>query len=108
MLAGSLKAVISQTLIKKRGGGRVAAREIMIVNSGICALLREGKTHQLETQIQMSKKSGNCLLNESLVQLCKENKVDAVDAWHAALDKEDFQKKCVESGVKLDLTKIEP
>jgi twitching motility protein PilT len=107
MLAGSLKAVISQVLIKKRGGGRVAAREIMIVNSAISTLIREGKTHQLETAIQMSKKSGNSLLNEMLQQLAKESKITGEDAYEAALDKEDMHRKLVEVGVKIDVSKVE-
>ena len=56
MLAESLKGVISQTLCKKIGGGRVAAREILLVTPAISNLIREGKTFQIPTIMQTSKK----------------------------------------------------
>jgi twitching motility protein PilT len=104
MLSNSLKAVISQTLLKKRGGGRVAAREIMVCTSAIAALLREGKTHQLESTIQMTRKNGNILLNDSLDHLVKNNLVAPEDAYMKALDKEDMLKKL---GGRIDVSKLE-
>jgi twitching motility protein PilT len=57
-LAGGLKAVISQALLARKSGGRVAAREIMVVTQGISSMIREGKTHQLYGQIQTGAAEG--------------------------------------------------
>src|SRR5205814_10276897 len=59
MLAESLKGVISQVLCKKIGGGRVAAREILLSMPSITNLIREGKTFQIPSVIQTSKKIGD-------------------------------------------------
>src|SRR5439155_323178 len=58
MLSESLKGVISQTLCKKLGGGRVAAREILLTTPAISNLIREGKTFQIPSIIQTSKQLG--------------------------------------------------
>ncbi len=65
-LANSLRGVISQTLVPKIGGGRVAAFEILVCNSGIRNLIREGKTHQIYNLIQTGAKMGMKLLDNSL------------------------------------------
>ena len=53
MLSESLKGVISQTLCKKIGGGRVAALEVLIVTSAISNLIREAKTFQIQSMMQV-------------------------------------------------------
>jgi twitching motility protein PilT len=68
-LAGGLKAVISQTLISRRTGGRVAAREIMIVTQGISSMIREGKSHQLYGQIQTGASEGMITLEMDVARL---------------------------------------
>ncbi len=70
MLAESLKAVVSQTLLKKASGsGRVAAYEIMVVNTAISNLIREGKTFQIPSAIQVGRKSGMITMDQSMVEL---------------------------------------
>ncbi len=69
MLSSSIKAVISQKLIKKSGGGRVAAHEIMLANSSIRNLIREDKIPQINSIIELSKKSGMCLMKDSVGEL---------------------------------------
>ncbi len=69
MLSASLKAVISQRLIKKKGGGRIAAHEVMIANSSIRNLIREDKIPQINSIIELGKKSGMCLMRDSLNEL---------------------------------------
>ena len=69
MLSETLKGVIAQNLCKKIGGGRCAALEILVVNSGISNQIREGKTHQIPSMMQMGAKSGMRLLNDSLADL---------------------------------------
>jgi len=70
MLADALKAVVSQTLFKRASGkGRVAAFEIMVVNHAISNLIREGKTFQIATSIQVGKKDGMIALEQSMLDL---------------------------------------
>ena len=68
MLSESLRAVIAQTLCKRIGGGRVAALEVLIVNSGIANLIREGKTFQIQSMMQTGRAQGNLTLNDALFQ----------------------------------------
>lgn len=70
MLAESLAAVISQALLKKKDGkGRVAAYEIMVVNHAISNLIREGKTFQIPSILQTSKKDGMMLMSQHMKEL---------------------------------------
>ena len=55
MLAESLRGVVSQTLVKKNGGGRIAAQEILIVDRAVASLIREGNTHMIGNQMQTQK-----------------------------------------------------
>jgi twitching motility protein PilT len=93
MLAGSLKGVVAQNLLKKKGGGRCAALEILLVTSGVSALIREGKTFQIPSQMQVGARYGMQLLNDALEKLVKDGKVDPMDAYDKSLDKEDIIKK---------------
>ena len=69
MLSESLKAVVSQTLLKKTGGGRVAAHEIMIGTPAIRNLIREGKVAQMYSAIQTGQKLGMQTLDQCLMDL---------------------------------------
>ena len=69
MLSESLRAVISQTLLKKIGGGRVAAHEIMIGTPAIRNLIREGKIAQMYSAIQTGQASGMQTLDQNLQEL---------------------------------------
>lgn len=93
MLAGGLRGVVAQNLLKKKGGGRCAAQEILVVTRGIGAMIRDGKTFQIESAMQVGKKYGMILLNDALEQLVKNNMVSAVEAYRKCVDKEDFYKK---------------
>ena len=55
MLAESLKGVVCQTLVKKKGGGRVAAHEILMVDRAVASLIREKNTHMIQNQMQTQK-----------------------------------------------------
>jgi twitching motility protein PilT len=91
MLASSLKGVVAQTLLKKKGGGRVAAHEIMVSSDAIAAMIREGKNHMIPNQMQTQKQDGNILLNESLFRLVKDQIVEPEDAIRKAIDKNGLQ-----------------
>jgi len=90
MLSESLKGVISQTLCKKIGGGRIAAMEILLGIPAVSNLIRESKTYQLPSIIQTNRKMGMVSLNESLMELVNLKKVEAREAYMKALDKPDI------------------
>jgi twitching motility protein PilT len=87
MLSESLRGVISQTLLKKTGGGRVAALETLIVNTAISNLVREGKTFQIPSAMQTGRALGNITLNDALLELVKNKTVTAEEAYTKAIDK---------------------
>jgi twitching motility protein PilT len=87
MLSESLKGVISQVLCKKIGGGRVAAREIMLSTPSISNLIREGKTFQLPSVLQTSKRLGMVTMNDALIELVDSKQVEPQEAYLKATDK---------------------
>jgi twitching motility protein PilT len=87
MLADSLRGVVSQTLLKKKGGGRVAAHEVLLSNNAVANLIRDGKTFQLQSIMQTSKAQGMVLLNDVLIDLVKRNVVEPREAYMKAVDK---------------------
>jgi twitching motility protein PilT len=90
MLSESLRGVISQTLCKKIGGGRVAAREVLLSIPSIANLIREGKTFQIASVIQTSKRLGMVTLNDALIDLVDAEQVEAKEAYMKANDKMGF------------------
>ncbi len=90
MLSESLKAVISQTLLKKNGGGRVAAHEIMIGTPAIRNLIRENKIAQMYSAIQTGQQSGMQTLDQCLQDLVKSGMVSREEARYKAAQKENF------------------
>jgi twitching motility protein PilT len=90
MLSESLKAVISQTLLKKQGGGRVAAHEIMIGTPAIRNLIRENKVAQMYSSIQTGEKVGMQTLDQCLQQMVKEGLINRDAARQKAVNKEQF------------------
>jgi twitching motility protein PilT len=91
MLSESLNAVISQTLMKQIGGGRVAAHEIMIATSAIRNLIREDKVPQMYSMIQTGGAEGMQTLDQCLDRLVRESKVSSLEARDKAVNKEKFQ-----------------
>ena len=80
MIAESMNAVISQNLIRRIGGGRVAAHEIMICNSAIKNLIRENKVAQMYSTIQTGGKDGMITMDTSLKRLVLDNQIDRESA----------------------------
>jgi twitching motility protein PilT len=93
MLAGSLRGVVAQNLMKKKGGGRVAAQEILFVTPGVAANIREGKTYQIPSAMQTGARYGMCLLNDALERLVKSDIVEPIEAYDRSIDKEEMAKK---------------
>ncbi len=72
----TLKGVISQRLLPKKGGGRVAAREILTNTPAIANLIRENKVSQIKTAIQTSAKNGMVTMDNALLALYKKGEID--------------------------------
>jgi twitching motility protein PilT len=90
MLSESLRAVISQTLLKKSGGGRIAAHEIMIGTAAIRNLIREGKIAQMYSAIQTGQNVGMQTLDQCLQDLLAKGLVTREEARYKAQNKEAF------------------
>ncbi|HQZ82794.1 MAG TPA: type IV pilus twitching motility protein PilT [Pyrinomonadaceae bacterium] len=101
MLSESLKGVIAQTLLPKKGGGRVAALEILIVTPAISNLIREGKTFQIPSAMQTGKNNGMVMLNDALFDLVKNGLVEPRDAYIKAVDKANFETMLTRGGFKI-------
>ncbi len=101
MLSESLKGVIAQTLLPKKGGGRVAALEILIITPAISNLIREGKTFQIASAMQTGKNHGMVMLNEALFEHVKNGLVEPMDAYVKAVDKTGFEAMLTRGGFKL-------
>jgi twitching motility protein PilT len=92
MIADSLKAVISQTLLPRRDGtGQVAAFEILRNTSNVAGLIRDGKTFQIPTAIQTGAAAGMALMDTALLNLAQEGIVDPRVAQDRAQRKEIFE-----------------
>jgi twitching motility protein PilT len=91
MLSESLRAVISQTLLKKKDGtGRVAAHEIMIGTPAIRNLIREAKVAQMYSSIQTGQNVGMQTLDQNLAELVRRNIVSSAEARTKAANKDSF------------------
>ena len=86
MLSESLQAVVAQALLKKVGGGRVAAHEIMIGTSAIRNLIREDKIAQMYSAIQTGQTHGMQTLDQCLKNLVQKGVVDKQEAMSKAKD----------------------
>jgi twitching motility protein PilT len=100
MLAVTLKGVVAQTLLKKKPKGRVAALEILMGTTAISNYIREGKTFQIPSAMQIGKNMGMQILNDSLIQLVTDGAVDPQEAYLKAIDKTDMVKKFERAGIK--------
>lgn len=101
MLSESLKGVIAQTLLPKKGGGRVAALEVLIVTPAISNLIREGKTFQIPSAMQTGRNHGMVMLNDSLFEHVKNGLVEPMDAYIKAVDKTGFETMLTRGGFSL-------
>jgi twitching motility protein PilT len=103
MLSESLKGVIAQTLCKKIGGGRVAAREILLTTPAVSNLIREGKTFQIPSIIQTSKKLGMTTLNDALIELVEKKQVEPDEAYMKSVEKTGFAASLKAKGFKVSI-----
>ncbi len=101
MLAESLKGVISQTLLRAKGGGRVAAMEFLFVTTAVSNLIREGKTYQIPSIMQTSKGKGMQTLNDAFLRLVQSGQVEPEVAYAAAVAKSELKALFARNGISL-------
>jgi twitching motility protein PilT len=92
-LSTAIIGILSQGLLPKIGGGRVAAYEMLVVTSAIANLIRENKTFRINSAIQTGAKLGMQLLDDHLFQLWKEGKVLKEEAFVKANSLDELQKR---------------
>lgn len=91
-LSSVLMAVCSQRLIPAIGGGRVVAAEIMIANSAVRSIIREGKTHQLDTTIQTGANEGMQTMDRTLAKLVQQGTITYDSAREYAVDQHELER----------------
>jgi twitching motility protein PilT len=101
MLSESLRGVIAQTLCRKIGGGRVAALEVLIVTPAVSNLIRESKTFQIPSMMQVGKATGMATLNDALIDLVTRKVIAPEEAYTKAVDKAAFEALLKRAGLDL-------
>ncbi|MCA1561380.1 MAG: Flp pilus assembly complex ATPase component TadA [Acidobacteria bacterium] len=87
-LAGALRGVVAQVLLRKVRGGRIAAREVLLNTAAVAGLIMEGKTFQLPVALDSGRRHGMMPLNDSLASLVREGTIHASEAYRKALDRD--------------------
>jgi twitching motility protein PilT len=103
MLSESLKGVICQTLCKKIGGGRVAAREILLTTPAVSNLIRESKIFQIPSIIQTSKQLGMLTLTDALMDLVEKKLITPDEAYLRSVEKAGILASLKAKGHKLTI-----
>jgi twitching motility protein PilT len=91
-LAGSLAGIFSQRLVPRISGGLVPAYELLINNSAVANLIRDGRTHEIGTVIQTSSQDGMIDMDRSLAELVRRGEVTIEHAYERALDPKTFER----------------
>jgi twitching motility protein PilT len=89
-LAEALRGVVAQVLLRKTGGGRVAAREVLLNTAAVANVIAEGKTSQLPMAIDSGRRHGMVALNDALVAFVQSGIVDPREAYRQAADQAGF------------------
>jgi twitching motility protein PilT len=89
-LAKNLRGVVSQVLLKRRGGGRVAARERLVNTPEVARLLAEGRTSELSQAIEAGADHGMISLNEALARYVQSGDVDVQEAYRRSVNRAGF------------------
>ena len=105
MLSTSLKAVIAQTLLKKIGGGRTAAMEILPINFAVSNLIREAKTFQIPSIMQTGQKYGMQVLNDEILKLVNAKTVSPLEGYRKSPDKDALLINYEKFNIEFDILK---
>jgi twitching motility protein PilT len=100
MLSESLKGVVAQTLLRRKGGGRVAALEILLVTPAVSNLIREGKTFQIASVMQTGRAQGMQTISDGMIDLVKAGVVEPQEAYDRSPVKKEFGLLLTRSGFK--------
>ena len=103
MLSESLKAVISQNLLKRAAGGRIAAMEILIINSGVSNLIREAKTYQIPSMMQTGRKYGMQILDEVILNYVKDEIITPLEGYSKCVEKDLMFQNFKKHDIEFDL-----
>ena len=104
VLSDTLKGILAQQLLKRVGGGRVAAVEVLLGSPALGSLIREGKTHQVANIIATGKKRGMVSMDETLMKHLTNELITPLSAYEKAIDKKEFRRRLKkEMGIVLDL-----
>jgi twitching motility protein PilT len=98
-LAEALRGIVAQVLVRKTGGGRLAAREVLLNTSSVANLIAEGKTSQLPLALDSGRRYGMVPLNDALVAFVQSGVVDAREAYRQAADRPEFLNQLRREGV---------
>jgi twitching motility protein PilT len=102
MLSESLRGVITQTLCKRVGGGRVAAQEVLLCTTGVSNLIREGKTFQIPSVMQTGRAAGMVTLNDALLELVRKGLVEPREAYAKAVARAEMRAALERLGHQID------
>jgi len=108
VLADALRAVVAQQLLRKKGGGRVAAFEILLGSTALSSAIREGKTSLINNQIQTGKTRGMISMDHSLWELVSNGIVEPQEALEHSFDREKFRSMIASLGPEVKPTSPAP
>ncbi len=91
MLAESIQAIVSQLLLKKVGGGRVACHEVLIRKEGLSNMIREGAISKITSMIEIGRQDGMQLMDQGLMKLFKAGTITGEEAFMKAFNKKTFE-----------------
>ena len=99
LLAESLRGVVAQVLLRKTGGGRVAARELLLSSTSVAQLIAEGKVSQVPLAMESGRRIGMVPLTDALVAFVQSGAVDVREAWRKASDRPALLKAFKREGI---------
>jgi twitching motility protein PilT len=104
LVAETLRGVVTQVLLRKSGGGRVAARELLLGTPGVSGLIAEGKLAQLGLALDNGRRQGMVPLTDALVAFVQSGVVDVKEAWRRAGDRAALLKQLKREGIDTSFT----
>ena len=104
LVAETLRGVVTQVLLRKSGGGRVAAREVLLGTPGVAGLISEGKLSQLALALDNGRKHGMVPLTDALVAFVQSGAVDVKEAWRRTGDRASLLKQLKREGIDTSFT----
>jgi twitching motility protein PilT len=98
-LGGMLRGVVFQVLVRRLGGGRVAARELLLNTSAVAGLIADGRLSQIQQAVDGGRRQGMLPLNDSLAALVRSGETDVEEACRQALDRDGLVALLKRSGI---------